>query len=109
MGLTPERVHDAEVFKRTPYVADLKPGGRFVAKDMVEVGGIPFLMNTLLDRGDLHGECITVTGRTIAETMKTVKWNPDKDVVRPAGQPITVNGAITHPVAPHETQCHAHA
>src|SRR3569832_2832256 len=46
----------AEVFKRTPYIADLKPGGRYVAKDMFEVGGIPLLMKTLLDAGYLHGD-----------------------------------------------------
>ena len=56
----------AEVFKRTPYIADLKPGGRYVAKDMFEAGGIPLLMKTLLDEGYLHGDCLTVTGRTIA-------------------------------------------
>jgi dihydroxy-acid dehydratase len=84
----------AEVFKRTPYVADLKPGGRYVAKDMFEVGGIPLLMKTLLDHGYLHGECITVTGRTIAENMKSVKWNPDQDVVRSADKPITATGGV---------------
>ena len=84
----------AEVFKKTPYVADLKPGGRYVAKDMFEVGGIPLLMKTLLDHGFLHGDCITVTGRTIAENMKSVKWNPDQDVVRPADKPITVTGGV---------------
>src|ERR1044072_8907583 len=71
----------AEVFKRTPYIADLKPGGRYVAKDMFEVGGIPLLMKTLLDHGFLHGDCMTVTGRTIAENLKSVKWNPNQDVV----------------------------
>src|SRR5213082_953635 len=84
----------AEVFKKTPYVADLKPGGRYVAKDMFEVGGIPLLMKTLLDHGFLHGDCITVTGRTIAENLKSVKWNPDQDVVRPADKPITVTGGV---------------
>ncbi len=84
----------AEVFKRTPYVADLKPGGRYVAKDMFEVGGIPLLMKTLLDHGFLHGECMTVTGRTIAENLKSVKWNPNQDVVRPADNPITVTGGV---------------
>ena len=84
----------AEIFKKTPYVADLKPGGRYVAKDMFEVGGIPLLMKTLLDHGFLHGDCITVTGRTIAENMKSVKWNPDQDVVRPADKPITVTGGV---------------
>src|SRR6187397_1732039 len=57
----------AEIMKRTPYIADLKPGGRFVAKDMFEAGGVPLLMKTLLDHGYLHGDCLTVTGRTIAE------------------------------------------
>jgi len=84
----------AEVFKRTPYIADLKPGGRYVAKDMFEVGGIPLLMKTLLDNGYLHGECMTVTGRTIAENLKSVKWNPDQDVVYPADKPITVTGGV---------------
>src|SRR5207302_6519809 len=62
----------AEVFKRTPYIADLKPGGRYVAKDLFEAGGIPLLMKTLLEHGFLHGECMTVTGRTIAENLKSV-------------------------------------
>ena len=61
----------AEIFKKTPYIADLKPGGRYVAKDMFEAGGVPLLMKTLLDHGHLHGECITVTGRTIADNLKT--------------------------------------
>jgi dihydroxyacid dehydratase/phosphogluconate dehydratase len=84
----------AEIFKRTPYVADLKPGGRYVAKDMIEVGSLPLLMKTLLDNGHLHGNCLTVTGRTIAENLKSVKWNPHQDVVRPADKPITVTGGV---------------
>src|SRR6187399_793742 len=84
----------AEVFKKTPYIADLKPGGRYVAKDMFEVGGIPLLMKTLLDHGFLHGDCMTITGRTIAENLKSVKWNPNQDVVRPANDPITVTGGV---------------
>ena len=84
----------AEIFKKTPYVADLKPGGRYVAKDMFEAGGIPLLMKTLLDNGHLHGDCMTVTGRTIAENLKSVKWNPHQDVVRPADKPITVTGGV---------------
>src|SRR5215207_7728229 len=82
----------AEVFKRTPYIADLKPGGRYVAKDMFEAGGVPLLMKTLLDHGFLHGNCMTVTGRTIAENLAKVAWNPDQDVVRPATDPITRTG-----------------
>ncbi|HJE22624.1 MAG TPA: dihydroxy-acid dehydratase [Methylorubrum populi] len=84
----------AEIFRKTPYIADLKPGGRYVAKDMFEVGGIPLLMKTLLDHGYLHGDCLTVTGRTIAENLAKVAWNPDQDVVRPADQPITVTGGV---------------
>src|SRR5665213_3203480 len=84
----------AEIFKKTPYIADLKPGGRYVAKDMFEVGGIPLLMKTLLDHGYMHGDCMTVTGRTIAENMKSVKWNPDQDVVYPANKPITKTGGV---------------
>ncbi|MFT0862400.1 dihydroxy-acid dehydratase [Ancylobacter sp. G4_0304] len=83
-----------EIFKRTPYIADLKPGGRYVAKDMFEAGGIPLLMKTLLEHGYLHGDCMTVTGRTIAENLASVKWNPHQDVVRPANDPITVTGGV---------------
>jgi dihydroxy-acid dehydratase len=84
----------ADVFKRTPYVADLKPGGRYVAKDMFEAGGIPLLMKTLLEHGYMHGECLTVTGRTIAENLKSVKWNAEQDVVRPANQPLSPTGGV---------------
>jgi dihydroxy-acid dehydratase len=84
----------AEVFKRTPYIADLKPSGRFVAKDVFEAGGVPLLMRTLLDHGYLHGECLTVTGRTVAENLKRVKWNKDQDVVRPADKPLSATGGV---------------
>jgi len=84
----------AEILLRTPYIADLKPGGRYVAKDLFEVGGIPLLMKTLLDNGYMHGDCITVTGRTMAENLKSVKWNPDQDVVRPADDPISPTGGV---------------
>jgi dihydroxy-acid dehydratase len=84
----------AEIFKKTPYIADLKPGGRYVAKDWFEAGGVPLLMKTLLDHGFLHGDCMTVTGRTIAQNLKSVKWNPEQDVVREANKPITVTGGV---------------
>src|SRR3954451_14698862 len=84
----------AEVFKRTPYIADLKPGGRYVAKDMFEAGGVPLLMKTLLDHGFLHGDCLTVTGRTIAENMRSVHWIPDQDVVRAADHPLSPTGGV---------------
>jgi dihydroxy-acid dehydratase len=84
----------AEVFERTPYIADLKPGGRYVAKDMYEAGGVPLLMRTLLDHGYLHGDCLTVTGRTVAENLQQVKWNPDQSVVRPADKPLSATGGV---------------
>ena len=84
----------AAVMKRTPYIADLKPGGRYVAKDMFEAGGVPLLMKTLLDHGYLHGDCLTVTGRTIAENLSKVSWNPDQDVVRSADNPLTPTGGV---------------
>ncbi|HTZ00808.1 MAG TPA: dihydroxy-acid dehydratase, partial [Xanthobacteraceae bacterium] len=84
----------AEVLKKTPYIADLKPAGRYVAKDMFEAGGVPLLMKTLLDHGYLHGDCLTVTGRTIAENLKSVKWNPDQAVVYPANKPILPTGGV---------------
>ena len=84
----------AKIFKNTPYIADLKPGGKYVAKDMFEAGGIPVLMKTLLDHGYLHGDCMTVTGRTLAENMSHVQWNDSQDVVRPANKPITRTGGV---------------
>src|SRR5258707_1303015 len=84
----------AEVFKKTPYIADLKPGGRYVAKDLFEAGGVRVLMKTLLDHGFLHGDCVTVTGRTVAENMKRVAWNSDQDVVRPADNPLLATGGV---------------
>ncbi len=84
----------AEIFRKTPYIADLKPGGRYIAKDMFEAGGIPILMKTLHDHGYLHGDCMTVTGRTMAENLQKVEWNADQDVVRPANNPITPTGGV---------------
>ncbi len=84
----------ARIFEKTPYIADLKPGGKYVAKDMFEAGGIPQLMKTLLDNGYLHGDCMTVTGRTMAENMEKVEWNENQDVVYPANKPITKTGGV---------------
>jgi len=84
----------AEVMQRTPYIADLKPSGKYVAKDLYEVGGIPLIMKTLLDHGFLHGDCMTVTGRTIAENLRQVQWNDAQDVVHPANRPLTKTGGV---------------
>jgi dihydroxy-acid dehydratase len=88
-------LHDvATIFRETPYIADLKPAGRYVMKDLAEVGGVPLLMKALLDGGYLHGDCITVTGRTIAENLADVAWNADQDIVRPTSDPITIWGGV---------------
>jgi len=84
----------AEIFHKTPYIADLKPGGRFVAKDMYEVGGMPVLLRTLLDGGFLHGDCITVTGRTIAQNLEGVVFPTHQEVIRPVTNPISNTGGV---------------
>ena len=88
-------LHDvAEIFKRTPYIADMKPGGKYVAKDMFEVGGVPVLMKALLDGGFLHGDCITVTGKTIAENLKDVVFPEDQDVIYPVSKALSPTGGV---------------
>jgi len=84
----------AEIFKTTPYCADLKPGGKYVAKDMYEAGGVYMLMKTLLAEGFLHGDCLTVTGRTLGENIDQVTWNPDQKVIYDAKTPITPTGGV---------------
>lgn len=83
-----------EIFRRTPYIGDLKPGGRYVAKDLFEAGGIPLVMKALLDGGFLHGDCMTVTGKTVAENLANVKWNADQDVVRTTANAISPTGGV---------------
>ncbi|MEQ8227687.1 MAG: dihydroxy-acid dehydratase [Rhodospirillales bacterium] len=83
-----------EIFKSTPYIADLKPGGKYVAKDMYDIGGVPVLMKALLDGGYLHGDCMTVTGKTIAENLADVEFPTDQDVIYPVSNPITPTGGV---------------
>jgi dihydroxy-acid dehydratase len=84
----------AEICARTPYIADLKPGGRFVAKDMGEAGGTPMLLKTLLDGGYLHGDVMTVTGKTLAENVAGVQWRDDQEVIRPVSNPLSPTGGV---------------
>lgn len=84
----------AEIAARTPYIADLKPGGRYVAKDMGEAGGVPMLLRTLLDAGLLHGDVMTVTGKTLAENLADVVWRDDQDVIRPVSNPLSPTGGV---------------
>jgi dihydroxy-acid dehydratase len=84
----------AEIFKRTPYIADLKPGGKYVAKDVYDIGGIPQILRALLDGGFLHGDCLTVSGKTMAQNLSSVVFNRDQKVVYPTSSPITVTGGV---------------
>lgn len=84
----------AEIFKTTPYIADLKPGGRYVAKDMYDAGGVYMVMKQLFDAGLLHGNCMTVTGKTLAENIDEVTWNPDQKVIYPVSAPLSPTGGV---------------
>ena len=84
----------AEIFKTTPYMADLKPGGNYVAKDMYEAGGVYMLMKSLLSEGLLHGNCMTVTGKTLGENIDEITWNPDQKVIHAATKPLSPTGGV---------------
>jgi dihydroxy-acid dehydratase len=82
------------IFRRTPYIADLKPAGRYVAKDMYEAGGVPALLKALYDGGFIHGTCLTVTGLTVAENLENVELPADQDVIRPTSDPLSTTGGV---------------
>ena len=84
----------AQIAARTPYLTDLMPGGRYAAKHMGEAGGVPMLLRTLLDAGLIHGEVMTVTGKTLRENLETVTWRDDQDVIRPASRPLSPTGGV---------------
>ena len=80
---------------RTPFLANLKPSGKYVMEDLHAVGGIPAVMKMLLDAGYIHGDCLTVTGKTLAENLSTVEvLPPEQEVIRPLNQPIKSSGHI---------------
>ncbi len=84
----------AKIFKKTPYLADLKPGGKYVAKDMWLAGGVPMLLKTLYDGGYIHGNCMTVTGKTMKENLKGIKFNPKQKVLRAYNRPLSPDGGV---------------
>ncbi len=84
----------AKIFKKTPYLADLKPGGKYVAKDMWEAGGVPMLLKTLHEGGFIHGNCMTVTGKTMEENLKDVKFNSNQKVLRAFNNPLSPDGGV---------------
>ncbi len=94
IGIKFDLMDVAKIFKRTPYLADLKPGGKYVAKDMWEAGGVPMLLKTLMDGGYIHGDCLTVTGKTMRENLKNVKFRTNQKVMRSYKNPISPTGGV---------------
>jgi dihydroxy-acid dehydratase len=84
----------AEIMRKAPYIGDLKPGGRYVAYDVYKIGGIPVIVKALLDAGLLHGDCITVTGKSLAENHREVIFPKDQDVIRPVSNPLSDTGGV---------------
>ena len=79
----------------TPFLADLKPSGKFLMEDVHRVGGVPAVMKYMVEHGMLHGDCLTVTGKTIAENLETVQpLKVDQKVIRPVSNPIKPTGHI---------------
>ncbi|HIF26894.1 MAG TPA: dihydroxy-acid dehydratase [Micavibrio sp.] len=88
-------LHDvAEIFKKTPLIANLRPGGKYVAKDLYDVGGVGVVLKELLDGGYLNGNCLTVTGKSLAENLEGVKRPEDQDVVYSIKNPIRQTGGV---------------
>jgi len=83
-----------KISDRTPLIADLKPGGRFVASDLYRAGGIQLVAKRLIDAGLIHGDTITVTGKTIAESAEMTKETAGQEVVRPMANPLKATGGL---------------
>ncbi|MGB0572188.1 MAG: dihydroxy-acid dehydratase [Alphaproteobacteria bacterium] len=83
-----------EIFRKTPYIADLKPGGKYVAKDLYEAGGVGIVIKELLDGGHMHEDCMTVTGKTLGENYSGVEFPTGQDVVRKIDNPISDTGGV---------------
>ena len=94
IGIKFDLMDVAKIFKKTPYLADLKPGGKYVAKDMWLAGGVPMLLKTLYDGGFIHGDCMTVTGKTMKENLKNVKFNVKQKVLRKYNNPLSPDGGV---------------
>ncbi|MGF1562480.1 MAG: dihydroxy-acid dehydratase [Geminicoccaceae bacterium] len=89
-------LHDvAEIFRKTPYIADLKPAGQFVMRDLHDIGGVPVLMRALFEGGYLHGDCLTVTGKTVAENLANIRFDAEaQPIIRATSDPIMPVGGV---------------
>jgi dihydroxy-acid dehydratase len=92
MKLTLKNIHD--IAMKTPLIADMKPGGKYVMLDLDRVGGIPSVMKRLLDAGLIYGDCMTVTGKTVAENLVDVRVSEPNDVVHSIENPISETGGL---------------
>ena len=94
IGIDMDLFEVAEIFKRTPYIADLKPGGKYVAKDVYDIGGVSVILKVLLDAGYIHGDCLTVTGKSIGDDLEDVKFDETQKVVYPVSNPLSSTGGV---------------
>ena len=93
-GIDFDLLEVAEIFRTTPYICDLQPAGQYVAKDMYDIGGFPVLLRELLDNGLLHGDCVTVTGMTLAENLDGIEFPKDQKVLYPVRSPLSETGGV---------------
>ena len=84
----------ANIMKDTPYFVDLRPGGKYVAKDLYEVGGVPVVLKELQRHGLLHEDCITASGRTLGEELEDIRGEADGRVIHPVATPLTATGGV---------------
>ena len=84
-----------KISDKTPYIANLKPSGKYLMEDLHEIGGIPVILKYMLDAGFLHGDCLTVTGKTLEENLRSIKsLSFDQDIIMPLENPIKKSGHI---------------
>ena len=83
-----------EIYKNTPYIGDMSPGGKYVAKDLYDVGGVPTVIKSLLNGGYINGDCMTVTGKSIGENHKEIIFPTNQDVVYQCDKPISEHSSV---------------
>jgi len=83
-----------KIFKKTPYITDMKPGGKYVAKDLYEAGGVQMILKILLDEGFIYGDCLTVTGQTMEQNLRDIKFNDQQKVVYHPSKPLSESGGV---------------